>query len=325
LHQRLTRSILFAAGINGEQLSQWFDREAPTRDIFLEDDFTLYDTTFSRDFHEIVLWLYQRAGMKMDPWAWAVRNEQVGSKGISRYGFHYHIDGTMRSGVADTCLANSLLNMFSHLYALHRLNPKETTPTLLHKVSMALMGDDNIMMLDSSLVVDGMAEQLRLLGLKAKLVRRDSARELIFLNMRPYPVAGYLTRFAPLIGRLVTRLGYAAETQVKWGPYSKGVYQAFVESTAHVPVLSSYVQRQCDLRPGKLSSVYREKVRRVHEYDLHYDTAFVPSAETNAFVTQIYGLTQPEITTLQNFFSSLPPICMFHHPLLEKIYDLDLS
>ena len=313
IHKRLVGSILFAAGINGEQLSAWFDRESPSRSIFLEDDFTLYDTTFSRQFHEIVLWLYQRAGMKTDPWAWAIRNAQVSSKGVSRYGFHYHIDGTMRSGVADTCVANSLLNMFSHLYVLHTLDAKETIHSLLSKVSMALMGDDNIMMLDSSLVVTGMAESLRLLGLKAKLVRRDTARELIFLNVRPYPVAQGRTRFAPLIGRLVTRLGYAAETQLKWGPYSKGVFQAFVESTAHVPMLSGFIQRQCDLRPGRLSSVYREKLRRVHEYDLHYDTSFAPTQQTCDFVSQIYGLTPKQIGELDTLLRYFLSVSLFRY------------
>jgi hypothetical protein len=145
IHGVLKGNMLFSAGYNAEDLSKWFMKQMEGKERWYEDDFTLYDSTFSVYCHELVLWLYARCGMKTDLWAWLIRQHQPNAKGYSQYGWEYTVTGTMRSGVADTCLANSLLNYFAHLYCIVQLNPQLTLTQIMDRVSMAVMGDDNIM------------------------------------------------------------------------------------------------------------------------------------------------------------------------------------
>jgi hypothetical protein len=327
IHHVLKGPMLFSAGCNAEDLSAWFAKHNEGKERWFEDDFTLYDSTFSLYCHDLVIWLYERCGMRKDPWAWILRNQQARAKGYSQYGWQYYVDGTMRSGVADTCLANSLINYFAHLYCIVRLNPLLTIQQILERVAMAVMGDDIIMMTTASVTVEGSTEILRRLGFRSKLKQRDSPEQLIYLNMRPYPVKGGL-RFAPLVGRLLARLGYAVQEQKDWQAYSRGVYEAFLASCAHVPVLAQYVRRMVESRSGGRPLKYDirryQKLERQFEYNCFSLQAAEATPETDAFICRTYDISLQHLRQAIEEVQRLPPAGIVFSPVLEAFFDKDL-
>lgn len=188
MHSAWNGSILFSAGKNSEALSDWFNERVPGKARFFEDDFTLYDSTFSIFAHKFVMRLYEKAGMASCPWAYGIRKQQVKARGVSRHGWLYGINGTMRSGVADTCLSNSIVNALCHLYSLVVSNPLLTLRSLMDSIAMAIMGDDNLLMCDSGVGTSSLECTIRSLGFIPKLKEVGSAEELVYLNMRPYVV-----------------------------------------------------------------------------------------------------------------------------------------
>jgi hypothetical protein len=327
IHGVLKGNMLFSAGYNAEDLSKWFMTQMEGKERWYEDDFTLYDSTFSVYCHELVLWLYARCGMKTDLWAWLIRQHQPNAKGYSQYGWEYTVTGTMRSGVADTCLANSLLNYFAHLYCIVQLNPQLTLTQIMDRVSMAVMGDDNIMMTTAGVVVQGSTEILKRLGFRSKLKERKTWEDLIYLNMRPYPVEGGV-RFAPLIGRLLARLGYAVEDQPHWPSYSRGVFEAFLNSCKHVPILGEYVTRMVALRsagkPLKFNSNRYQRLEKLYEYNCFSTKAATPTVATWEYVQRIYGVSAHHMELAVQEVESLPTTAFVFSPVLEAFIDHDL-
>jgi hypothetical protein len=245
LHKTWSKNIMFSAGCNLEDLSSWFNKFSAAAQIILEDDFTMYETTFSVFAHNLVIKIFEKAGLGMYPWAHLIRKEQVNAAGFSRSGYKYQVPGTMSSGVADTCLSNSMINAISHLFALHKTNPELNMKELLDKFRMSVMGDDNLMLLTGLRIASdetSVEEILRQLGFMPKLQVRRCPEEVVYLNNRPYKVDGQY-HFGPRIGRLLARLGYSVDNQPHPQAYVREVALAFRKSCNHIPILRTLIDR----------------------------------------------------------------------------------
>jgi hypothetical protein len=331
LHNAWRGNLLFAAGLNAEQLSEWFSSRVARTAVFIEDDFTLYDSTFSVEAHDLCLRLFQKAGMeKNSPWGWAIRKEQVMAPGVGRLGHCYQVDGTMRSGVADTCLSNSIINALVHYFCLHEANPHLSLSYLLANVSMVVLGDDNLMMLPPGIKYNGLADGIRDFGLIPKLSVRKDSDEVVFLNMRPYPTdTPGLVRFAPRIGRLCARLGFSVEKQPDPRAYLHAVAKAFVKSCNHVPILRELMQSILDHTSCAKTRVSANRIHseltRQEKYNVHSTSAAESGKLTKQFIYKVYGLTPralSDVITLIDKIKQYP--CLVYSPLLVNMALVDM-
>jgi hypothetical protein len=320
-HDCLSSCWLFAAGMNIDEFSDWLTAYSKGMLYFFMDDFTLYDTTFHWLMHVLVIKLYDRHGLYQNRWASAARWAQANGEGYSRHGWKYSVNGTMKSGAADTCLSNSLMNFLSHLYAIYRVSGR-TVYQLMLSVIMAFMGDDNIILTQFPLPRGEVEIVLRNLGLKPKLIQVKTLDELIFLNMRPYPVAGVIA-CAPRIGRILMRLGTASEQQIDPMGYCYEVHRAFFKTLHHVPVARALITRVMQLTAhfkGRRTYVQMEDFYKMRHTDRIYDA----DDSTFQFVSGIYGVSVDDLLDLEAYIHSIPSVpYALKHDVLTKILEVD--
>lgn len=341
VEKRLKENIHFAAGSDPARLSEWFMRMTKVCHRYFEDDFTLYDSTFHRLAHELVVEYYERiTGGRAecgDPLAWSkmIRRAQVDAPGYTRFGIKYQTVGTMRSGVADTCLSNTLMNMAAHLYSIHVANPLVPLSELVMNVHMAILGDDNLAGLPLSYKTDGMETTMRSLGFLPKLKFTTDPMMTQFLNMRPWPVKEGV-RFAPKPGRLIQRLAYSVEPRkLDEQAYFFAVLKAFDDSCAHVPILRVYLDR-CKALLNRTPSGMTKRCNRgmekseafKREYAWNLAVGFSGRAtmteDTYAYATKIYGLTREEIASLELYLSLIPHThVILDNALLDEVVERD--
>lgn len=178
--------VLFLAGRNFDEVDDWFNTQVGMDRSILYSDCRNFDRSNHEDFQLGVIDLYRVHGMS--PQLLDLRRKQIFGSIRSRHGFVATSDDQIKSGVADTCVGNTMTNVYSLLFCLQMLNPEFTFKQILARVSIAAMGDDNLVFLDRSLRVQGLEALLRRLGLEPKLVVDAELETVTLLNMRPYPV-----------------------------------------------------------------------------------------------------------------------------------------
>jgi len=318
----------FSAGDNAIALSDWWGLTElyPVKGC---NDFTNYDATFHLGCHKLVQKLYNQLGIANVKFAQYYRKQQESPTGYTRHGIRYHVAGTMRSGAADTCLSNSLISLLVHQFIVSVLGGSDNV------FAMACMGDDTLLAKKPSLNCDCMDDYFVRLGFLPKLRWGLADYESVYLNMLPYPSSDG-ARFAPLIGRLLGRIGYSVEPRDNWATYVVGVAKAFLCSCNHVPILRKLFSGQCSSVVGKdgyeKTADFRREwgdkgLFRVENSSLVLDQ---PSEATNStfdFVANRYGLTVDQILEAEDFIErsvrdGIPKVLF--HPVLEKICEVDL-
>jgi hypothetical protein len=240
--------LFFVAGRNLSDISCWVNQRFPAMPYFYEDDFSLYDSTFNIKAQTLVQWLYSLAGSDFDPWFASVRRAQTTVQGVGREGWRYTVEATMKSGQADTCLANTIVNLLGHLFAIWLLNGRPPLHSLLSCVAMAGLGDDNVMA--TSYTNMDLAPVLLKLGFIAKLKRCGCINDLVFLNNRFYPMDDGSVWLGPKIGRILARSGTAIDIQRLPYVYLRGNALGLAATVQHVPILREFVQHTVLLTSG---------------------------------------------------------------------------
>ena len=228
------RNVCFPAGMNGEDLSHYFTNlmsEFSGADAY-EDDFTLYDSTQNRYTHETLELIYDWAGLNTWPNFQTIRRAQSGTcAGVTRHGIKYTDVDTMRSGSADTCLGNTIINYLYHMFAIahnNRQDGKLPSFSYLHqRVAMLVLGDDNVTLLKDGLIAQGIQKTLNALGLISKLQKRDSPPDCVFLNQWFIHMGQGEYRCMPNFFRMFGKIGYACEEQPDPSAYVFEVARAF--------------------------------------------------------------------------------------------------
>jgi len=325
----------FSAGDNSVDLSKWFAKMYGEQRDIAANDMTCYDACFHQGCHKLMLDIYRQLGCDDAEACMIARAGQVNPIGYTRHGLKYRVEGTMRSGAADTCLANSVVNIFMHYFALQELKLP------FQKFSMAAMGDDTIVLSSNDLT--GMCDILMSLGFLPKFQRNLPLWNAVYLNMLPYPSSDGI-RFAPLIGRLLARLGWSTTYHKKWREYQYGVYKAFQSCTNHVPILRVLVKGILSKLSSQYDRGYETSMEFVNEWrfksvlsynyeDRKYTmleqepSEIVP--EVWDFLSSRYGVPVAELqateawleTTIQK--SESTALVLFH-PVLERLCEVDL-
>lgn len=298
-----TGSIRFVAGDNCDTLSAWFDEEYASKKIISTDDFSYYDTTFHSKAHQLIISLCSKY-FSLSGWPLLYRKLQVNPTLFTRHGVAAKIRATMRSGAADTCMSNSIIQLLVHTFAVHKLNP---SVDLKEELALAGLGDDNLMLTSDRVRLAGLGDILTALGLIPKLQVGVPLTKAVFLNMLPYPIAGGKHKFAPLIGRLISRLGWSCEPRPCWQPYLLAVAKAFKASCRHVPVLRAYVSAHEEAL-GNFDRKYEESLAFKQEFGykpIFSSVACEATAETYNFLRGRYGLSRNTFKGLEMVLSTM--------------------
>jgi len=245
------RNVLFPVGLNSEQLSHWFTLVLGTEGFggfeAWEDDFTLCDSTHTRLHHDFMLWLYDEAGLFSYPWFEKIRKGQVGPcRGVCRHGVRFVESCTLKSGMSDTCVMNSVWNYIAHMFAIAHTNRIDgvlpTATQLMSKVYMMVLGDDNVTFNDPSISMSQVNVTLNQLGFISKLKKRAVASDVVFLNnwFIEYETGKY--RAVPNFLRLLGKIGYATEPQKQPMSYVYEVAQAFQAALSPISLGAAYIE-----------------------------------------------------------------------------------
>jgi hypothetical protein len=196
---------------------------------------------------------------------------------------------------------------------------------------MVVLGDDNLMLLTPGLKIAGLDAMIRLFGFIPKLSVKTDPDLVVFLNMRPYPthIPG-IRRFAPRIGRIIARLGYAVEKQPFPKAYMHAVSQAFLKSCNHVPILNTYIKHLFDLTYDQHARAISQRsiqyqLERAEQYNVISATLAYEGEESAAFLHKVYGVTEEQRAYLESLIRKVKRLpCMLYDDLLLQTVLVDL-
>lgn len=225
----------YSAGDTIVQLNEWY-LEHEHEGICGVDDFTSYDSLCSEEHHGMALQFYENIGCPM--WFLDIRSRQISPVGQTRHGVEFWVPGTMRSGAADTSLWNTVLSLAAHTYCSQLLGGK---------LSIVAMGDDCLFFSNKDWNYGSLGQLLENLGFLCKLTWGLEPWERVYLNMLPYPVEGGVC-FGPLLGRMLSRLGWSIERRNDPFEYLGQIGEAFLAPCNHIPVLRSFFSNMAAMR-----------------------------------------------------------------------------
>jgi len=314
-----SNGFFFLGGRNITDMDNWFNYQVKRGRLFAFNDMSNYDRSCHEHFHMALVATYRYHGMP--EYLANLRLTQIRGKVRSRFGFRLESVPQLKSGVADTCVGNSMTNGFTFLFALSLCNRQFTVEQVLSKVAIALLGDDNLISYDSDLSMAGVYDILCHLGLVPKLVVIAPIHEIVLLNLRPYQV-GPNYHFAPKIGRILMRLSCAVDLPmgVPAEVYFTAVCKGLSANVHHVPLLRAYIagflENHSWDRHFETSPWFQWKAERTYLSDSQY----VATEETFLFVNLAYHCTfsvQDYILTEKFLFTLPKGPALYNHPVVR--------
>lgn len=337
------RGVCFPAGMNAEQLGEYFSnalrKVGASGYTAWEDDFTLYDSTHSEHSHDFLCWLYDKSGAFANwPWFEAVRRAQGGRcRGKTRHGLVFTEVSTMKSGAADTCLGNTIINFVLHLFAIAKLNGGLSARAVLARTMMAVLGDDNVTFADPLLDLSGVPAVLNSLGFICKWKQRHNPSEVVFLNNQLFEHTPGKYIAVPNFFRLISKIGYAVESQPDPGAYVAGVAQAFSKSFSGITLCSTFIEHLkhvagsrfslANLRPdgtkvNKLRTFAREKIHKAleYQYKIWANVELEPTPLSDQSFRDRWMITKQDEEHLIKVLTSFDRVpCAISDPLLSAL------
>lgn len=303
-------NIIFACGLSGDMISDLFQRLSKSDKVF-EDDFTLYDTTFNRTMHQMVVEFYRYLGVPevdLD-----IRLQQVDGTGVTRHGCKFEVLGSMKSGASDTCLGNSIINVLSHVWCLSKEN-KITLEKAWNNLLMAVLGDDNVFVMPSYFRYAMIKQNMADIGLLSKIDVKGNMN-YTFLNFIPFPCIDRV-RAVLKPGRILSRIQVSDTPQASFIDYQAGVALGLIGMSRDVPILYSFLQR-LSVRSDNTSAIYERYMKRHLYTENKYVTV---RTMIDVWFMERYGF---DSKILQKELNEFPLEGMFSHPLLKIMFEVD--
>jgi len=319
LWKRDASKIIFACGLDTSELSETFYEAKMMNANYLDDDFSQYDSTQHSQFHRLLVEIYTYI---MDNYCstqdkpnllanfWKVRT-QIGETtvGRTRLGLMFKLVGTMKSGQADTCLGNTIINVLTHLYAFVKatgLSVEEVSGKML----MHVLGDDNSMAVPKEWDITGVENTLIKLGLLPKLEEKQF-KEIKFLNLIPYPIEplenGRDVQLGLLPGRMLERILWTHKLPAHKEAHCVALAKCLLAVSGHVPFIEKFAEgmmlayggncTELDGRKKYQNDWQLEKSRTIRESfgwwlrdSLNSKTIYKANEQTKSFLCDRYSL-----------------------------------
>lgn len=249
--------------------------------IGIENDFSKFDCTYSKEAFEFVLNVYKYWGLPVNsPLFVHVWNGWLVPIGKFHSGFKVTCAVMNASGRSDTALMNALINgcvqIVSYLCVMQTekcncpivpVKPTAACPRNhrmiyrldiararmdLQKIRIIVLGDDSLTICpDMPNIQQRIGEEISMYGFEARDMKtHKDPRMMVFLGSRLYPAYIRSDRVPTLhpcwgktIGRAMFKMGTASEVQARPYDWLLGNMEATLRTSAHVPILSDIAQK----------------------------------------------------------------------------------
>jgi hypothetical protein len=298
------KRLFYAAGSTCDGVGEWFSQVGHNNPLYnyIESDGNRYDANQLPEICNARVDSY--AQYTNNPFLLSVMRKDVTRKyGSTPHGVHYKVSGTMPSGSGDTSFGNSLLNLSSNIAAIAHQTGKGY-PEILSSIYMAVMGDDNVLIVPSSYPKLN-NKYLNGTGMSIEMVYRDNSYDLTFCSSYFYPVAGGYC-LGPKIGRFLPKFGWYVDVPTP-SLYSThlATIQSIERDVSFIEPLHMVVQKQKTLLLEK-----HVRPRRIPKsYNFHVSKTVLASDDTAAFLDYHYGWNLTTRCALQrelDLVTSLP-------------------
>jgi hypothetical protein len=319
-------NIWYCSGATTDDFHSWFTRVLAGHDefLFLSSDFSSYDMTQGKDrikaewrffeyigLHEVINPFTDNKHPKEDVHAFIKSN--VYYKAIIRDRASWQGNVMRKSGNSNTSSSNSYTTALSMSMPLDDMGIK---------YNMAVLGDDNIIVLKRKDILDKfkgkiaftdyMRNYLKKFGFVAKLILTNTVEEAEFLSLKVYnTLTGYYVGKKP--GRVLCRLGWLLDkieyiqNPLEKARVFKGVLISYLPTSNHVPFLRVYVHTLLR-HMAKIEAKHSE----ISEYLLKGELKEADIATWVGF-SDAYGLTR---TDEENFAAELEQGLKFGNEVL---------
>jgi hypothetical protein len=291
--------IYYCSGATAQDVNEWFNNTVIqySHPVFISCDFSKYDVTQCAEAMRREGKFYEKLGFCRNvPEGKSILASKYRAR-VWAHGIKYSVDGTRKSGDLDTSSGNSkmtcdlIYSFFKH-HGLHNC------------VHMIILGDDNLVIIDSATLVEVfgsydrtkklLIEWVRSLGCILKCSLVENCVEAEFLSRRFYPTgATYSVGVKP--GRLLSKVGWFIYKNGIDDPtyerYLMGTLLSLRDTSNHVPFARVYVRKLLEyLESRGTTPRYHEKV----EYWLKGADLREADESTWAAFTLTYGLTRAD-------------------------------
>lgn len=301
----VTSQIMYVSGCHTEDFSQLvYEAGVGHNAVYVENDFSRFDSTVSVPMLELETWIYQRCGAPKR--VLELLRAKYTTRGTTSCGIKYTIVGTRKSGEPNTSCGNTLLNALMHAYCLKG-----------QKYLMLALGDDNLVVGANTLEVD--FTPMARLGFRPKTKISRDPFEVEFCSMTMYPVKGQTGwLFTPKAGRLLAKMPFDysnAPRRIMEGRL-RANFMGLYDDIYHIELLRQVFDQHLKLLDPtpRFTPDHKVHVKRRHEAD----------DETLVVFLNRYGISREELLHLVSVYRSvriLPKA--LDDPILRRVIERD--
>jgi len=302
-------NLFIASGSNFETMGAWTERYINMGWTVHENDFTRFDSTIGIQLLNIQFDLFKLAGCPMH--VLNLLRKQLVTHGRNKQGtIHYRVPGTVQSGVSNTSIGGSLMNMVLLYYAFGRVLDSPTT-----QLAIMVLGDDSIICTEKPVDLQSVESTLILSGMKPKITRRDNPFDIEMCSAVLVPTSeGRI--FLPKLGRILAKTFYTTSNVLQQRDGRQILLDATCDSLVNVsqvlPIIPKMIER---LRSDKPSSL-----QLFNQYSARVETVVTRCVETEQFFVHRYGFSLEYLDSWD-----LPEPGLIFDPIIEAIVERDLG
>jgi len=333
--------LFYEIGATAEQVGVWFTHYLSKfgSKWLGKADYSKFDKNQSRDSITAEINCYKAMGLS----GTRLRVMQIQAEktsGVSHHGIYFKREAFKRSGVPNTTLGNTLVNMMAYVSYFDKIHaiPGRDYAVMVH-------GDDSIMFCSPE-VVPGLKQHIADLGLKIKLEHGLSPYEIRYCSNIMYPVSGAL----PTISgdqATETKVGDQSESGEEHfdylpGPTMKallkmnftvsrmrdsdnarkqhvrGVALGLKRMVSFIPLLRDMVAQMLIYTQGAHGKIL-EKAKAEIEYKYHrVEADYSSSIVDDSYLADIYHTTPHIIHGVRNVIGVMGERGMYEHPAIEE-------
>jgi len=317
--------LTYGAGLDGVELGAWFlplypegDNLIPSTDwAKFDNDMTTYDRCQHRGCFDVAHMVFKWMGLRGA--AERAFKRQFQTQLRSRYGHHVKCGSVMKSGVPNTALQNTILNLTMHVFVFSLVLGRPLRK-LMGEMRMIGNGDDNVTIVRLRAIEEAgyTLERFRAtceslfqkLGMLPKLnLREDHSLQINGCNITFASVRGVDRPVAtPMLGRLGPKIGYSLLPQNATPQWLNGVVQGTTRLTRVVPFLRHWVDAQSD------ATFATQLVQVERKYAIKTNLAMSPASYTLELLRS--GCGDAEEAAFCSWLSELRKPCLVAHPVL---------
>lgn len=304
-------TITFSCGMDLDDVGEWLTTAIcrhPVDTWYLEDDFSAYDSSITREhqvikdvLYRLVPGLIEHAEETIDVTGYLGRGEKL----------RYKVKGTTKSGLNDTTLGNSLINAVVKATAMLDQNLRG---------DIIVTGDDSIIVGNGNISLQRFTDVERDFCLTPEAALFRSVDDITYASMC---FIGTPARYyaCPKPGRLFARIGWTLRRigRRRYGDYLCAVASGLEHYYTGSVVMESYFRALKRLLPTT-----HRKPLTTDVYSARFTTSSARNLSDDLFAIR-YGLSLKQWLSLADVFDSIRTPGLISHPILDIVVNFDIS